>query len=470
MADRAHNACNGADERIYDVAVVGDGLAGRVAVIAFAMHGFATLGFERAREQAARPSGGARRAQPGDTRTTALFQASIRLLERLGVWQRVASEAAPLRALRIVDATRSPLRAPELHFEAREIGLDAFGANVSNSRLAEALKAREREIEAAAEPEAAAEMAALTRVETSGISAVRVCGAHVLLNTREGRTFRARLVVGADGRRSICRRAAGIRAREWRYEQTAIACNFSHTCAHDDTSTEFHRRAGPLTTVPLPGRRSSLVWSERPEEARRLMALDEHAFAAVLAQHLDGLLGEITNIGPRAAFPIAGLHLPRLTAPRIALVGEAAHVLPPIGAQGFNLGLRDIAALLDAVTETPGGTRDPGARAVLAAYERARRLDVWSRTMVVDGLNRALMTAFAPLNLMRGLGLAALALSGPLRRLFMHEGMQPGFALPRLMQEEAYSAADCGQAPRNGGGTLAAQRAHPSPGSRASPV
>ena len=401
-----------------EIAVVGDGLAGLTAAVAFALQGRETICFGHPDDRRTAIAG----RQPGDRRTTALFQASVRFLDHLGVWQKLADGAAPLRALRMIDDTARLWRAPEILFEAGELGFDAFGYNVTNQVLGEALRERAREVEN------------LRLIATTGIERVQGEDAGAWLLSREGERFGARLVIGADGRNSICRRSAGLSARSWDYGQTAIACNFEHSRPHDDTSNEFHREPGPLTTVPLSGNRSSLVWSERPAEAERLMALDDVTFAATLGERLHGILGGIGEVTPRAAFPIRGQYLTRLTGRRIALVGEAGHVLPPIGAQGLNLGLRDIAALFDAVADASGPGGDPGARTVLADYDRARRLDVASRTFAVDILNRALISGLAPASALRSAGLTALSISGPLRRFMMREGMQPSIGLPRLMR------------------------------------
>ncbi|HEX6610100.1 MAG TPA: FAD-dependent monooxygenase, partial [Hyphomicrobiaceae bacterium] len=218
---------------------------------------------------------------------------------------------------------------------------------------------------------------------------------------------------------------------------SALATKFKHSRAHDNVSTEFHRAAGPLTTVPLSGTSSSLVWVERPEEAARLKDLPTTLFAAELEQRLQGLLGTISDIGPRSVFPLSGLTADRLGRRRVALVGEAAHVLPPIGAQGLNLGLRDAAVLADVAGAAKAAGQDPGADATLAEYATRRAGDILSRTMAVDLLNRSLISGFLPLHLARGAGLHLLGAFPALRQLVMREGMQPSVALPRLMQPQA---------------------------------
>lgn len=400
----------------YDAVVIGAGPAGLTAALALASVG--------ARVACAGPlsprSGGSR----PDRRTTALMMASVRLLDRLGVWPACAGEAAALERLRIIDDTGRLLRAPDMTFEAGELALPAFGYNIANDALVAALRAT-----AASQP-------GLTLFDVARVEAVEPDTEAATVRLSDGRSLAARLVVGADGKGSLARAAAGIGTVEWSYDQAAIACTFDHRLAHDHTCNELHRAAGPLTTVPLPGRRSSLVWVETRAEAARLMALEEDAFAAALHERLYGLLGDIGGVGPRAAFPLSGLTATGMARNRVALVGEAAHVLPPIGAQGLNLGFRDAAALAECMAEALAAGGDPGGPAAMAAYDRARRGDVLSRTLAVDALNRSLVSGLLPLQAARGLGLHLVQAVPPLRRFLMRQGVAPS-GLPPLMREEA---------------------------------
>ena len=255
----------------------------------------------------------------------------------------------------------------------------------------------------------------------------------VTLTLAGGRRIAARLVIAADGRNSICRQAAGIAARTWTYRQSAIATRFVHSRPHDGISTEFHRHAGPLTTVPLPGLASSLVWVDRPAIAAHLAGLDDAAFRATLEARLYGLLGSIGEIGARQTFPLSGLIAERLAKNRVALVGEAAHVLPPIGAQGLNLGLADAATLADIVADARS-KGDAGSAAALDAYHQARTRDVAARSLAVDALNRTLTSNLLPIDLARGFGLHVLGAFPPLRRALVRRGLEPAGPRPRLMQ------------------------------------
>jgi 2-octaprenyl-6-methoxyphenol hydroxylase len=395
-----------------EIAVVGTGLAGLVVALALAARNVpVTLIGPRV--------GAAAIAR--DTRSTALFGPSLLLLERIGSFGDLEGCTEPLVALRLVDGTGSLFRAPEVLFEASEIGEAAFGLNIENGPLLGALAARVEAHEG-------------IRWLPTTVSTIEPAAEQVGLRLADGDSREAELVVGADGAQSPSRAAAGIATRHWTYPQVALASRFAHERPHRGVSTELHRRAGPLTTVPLPGNRSSLVWVETPAEAERLMGLGEAAFARELELALGSFLGAITEVGPRASFPIAGAAAASLGARRIALVGEAGHRLPPIGAQGLNLGLRDAAWLADLVSEAVAAGRDPGSPELLAAYDRARRADVASRAAVVDVLNRSLIAGLLPIDLARGAGLAALKAIAPLRQRFMREGMSPGGALPSLMR------------------------------------
>lgn len=390
--------------------VVGSGPAGLTAAIALAEGGIATTLV------------GKRPARP-DNRTTALLAGSVTALETLGVWELCEAQAAPLRVMRIVDDTGRLWRAPEVKFEAGEIGLDAFGYNIENRHLVEALEQRARALPG------------LRLIEDEVLEVASGADA-VTVSLKGGETLRAPLVVGADGRRSLCREAAGIGMDEHKYRQVALTVCVKHSRPHRDASTEFHTPSGPFTLVPLPGQRSSLVWVLDPADADDLAALDDAELSDEIERAAHSILGKIEVEPGRGLFPLSVATARRFGAERIALVGEAAHVVPPIGAQGLNLGLRDAATIGELAVAAHRAGHDIGGEDVLARYERMRRADVGSRTLAIDLLNRTLLSDFLPVQGMRGLGLFMLDRIGPLRRAVMREGIAPRMAQPRLMRGE----------------------------------
>lgn len=391
--------------------VVGGGPAGLTAAIALAEGGISTV------------LAGKRPAK-SDNRTTALLASSVTALETLGVWQRCAAQAAPLKVMRIVDDTGRLWRAPEVKFEAREIELEAFGYNIENRHLVNALEQHAGTLKN-------------LRVMDDEVVNVEPTAHEVTVTLKDGEAVQAPLVVGADGRRSKCRGAAAIRIDERDYSQVALTVCLRHSRPHHDTSTEFHTPSGPFTLVPLPAMRSSLVWVLDPADADRVMAYDDAELANEIERASHSILGKIELEPGRGLFPLHVATAYHFAARRIALVGEAAHVVPPIGAQGLNLGLRDAATIGELAVAARRANRDIGSAEVLAHYDRLRRADVAGRTMAIDLLNRTLLTGFLPAQGARGLGLYLLDRIGPLRRAVMREGIAPRAHQPRLMRGEA---------------------------------
>src|SRR4051812_22143858 len=396
-------------EHAVEVAVIGGGPAGLTAAIALALAGVTTA------VVAKRPS--------ADNRTTALLSGSVAALGALDVWSLCSAQSAPLTAIRLIDDTPRLIRAPEVLFEAHEIGLEAFGSNIQNRDLLAALERR------------ASTLPALRRLE-AGAASIEPDEAGVTIRLDDGGTLAARLVIGADGRRSLCRTAAGIKMEQRSYPQAALTLNLGHTRPHTGISTEFHTESGPFTLVPLPGLRSSLVCVVDPAEAERLRALDALALSPEIERRAHSMLGKVTVEDGRGVFPLAIETAQSFARNRVALVGEAGHVIPPIGAQGLNLGLRDAATIGELVVEARRDGADVGAPELLARYDRARRADVTSRAFAVDALNRSLLTDFLPVQGARGFGLYLLDRVAPLRRAVMREGVEPA-AQPRLMRGEA---------------------------------
>lgn len=384
----------------YEIAVVGGGLAGSVAALAMARAGRKVVLIAPV-------------IASGDERTTALMDQSIRFIERLGLWEAIAPKAAPLSVMQIIDGTDRLLRAPTAQFRSVDVGLAAFGYNIPNRVLLETLGEA-----VSAEPN-------LTRLAGS-VETVVLSAEQAVITLAGGESLSCAFVIGADGRQSPVRESAGIGTRRWSYPQSALVLNFTHTIPHGNTSTEFHTQTGPFTQVPLPGDRSSLVWVLKPEEAERLLALPADDLSRSVEARMQSMLGKVTVEPGAQAWPLSSLMADRFGKGRVALIGEAGHAFPPIGAQGLNLSLRDIIALTDILSTTPERPIPADAGDL---FNRRRRSDIISRTFGVDILNRSLLSDFLPVQMLRAAGLRLLAGVPPLRNFVMREGIEPGRGL-----------------------------------------
>jgi 2-octaprenyl-6-methoxyphenol hydroxylase len=400
----------GMDRIETDILIAGGGVAGLSAAAAFAADGFSVLVVDPV------PPVTEAEAAGSDLRSTAFLKPSVDLLRDAGLWSRLAPHAAPLRIMRLADAGgREPRIRETADFEASELGAEAFGYNLPNWLL-------RREMVAHLEALPRARLIAPARVTrlTPRLDAA-------LAQLDDGRQVRARLVVAADGRDSFVREALGITARRWSYGQKAVVFTVAHPLPHEDVSTEIHRTGGPFTLVPLPdrdgGHRSAVVWMETGPRAQALFEMAVPDFEAALNERACGLLGPLTLTSPRRIWPIISQVADRLDGPRTALIAEAAHVIPPIGAQGLNMSLRDIATLRDLCRSARDAGRDIGAPELLARYHRARHGDILMRVAGVDALNRAAMTGWQPLRDLRRAGLRSLHALRPLRRGAMRLGL-----------------------------------------------
>ena len=377
------------------ILIAGGGPAGLAAAAALAAEGNRVLLCDPAPEAA-------RTAR--DRRTTAILQPGRALLERAGVWARLDERPVALDEMRVVDLRAS--RAAR--FRAREISERPFGWNVRNGALRRALESR---VEALGVAWRAAGVAAL--VNRSG---------EALVTLSDGLRLRADLVIGADGKESRVRAAAGIGARTARPGQRALSFTVAHGAPHANVSTELYDAGGPLVLVPLPDEpdavpphRSAVVWMTAAPEAERLAALDPDALSEAATARSGGVLGPLRALDAPAIWPVEFRLADRFAAGRVALMAEAAHALPPIGAQGLNMSLADAAALRDLCAGGP-------ATADLAAYDRARRPDAAARLAAVAALNGAAIGA-GPLGGLRGAGIGLLAAAPPLRRGLMRLGL-----------------------------------------------
>lgn len=406
------NARHGMARIDTDVLVAGGGVAGLTATAAFAAAGFRTLCVDPV------PPVTSAEADGSDLRSTAFLMPAVELLARAGLWDRLAGHAAPLRVMRLADAGGAPgVVRTTADFDAAEIGADAFGYNLPNWLLRREMVGRLADVPGA-------ELRAGVRV-----TGVTPRSDAALVTLSDGTQARARLVVAADGRDSAVREALGIGARRWGYGQKAVVFTVAHALPHAGVSIEIHRTGGPFTLVPLPDRAgepaSSVVWMDTGPRAAALAALPEAGFNAALAVRSCGVLGAIRVTSPRRVWPIVSQIADRLAGPRTALIAEAAHVVPPIGAQGLNMSLADLAMLLELAAEAD----DIGAPELLERYHRRRHREIGLRAAGIDALNRAAMAEPRPLRDLRRLGLATLHGVAPLRHAAMRLGLGGGSAL-----------------------------------------
>lgn len=390
----------------HHVVVAGGGAAGLVSALALASGGLSVTLVAPER--------------PFDPRTTALMDGSTNALKTLGLWDKLRPIASPLRIMRLVDGTRRLMRAPEVSFRADELQLEAFAWNFENESL---LRVLDDAVNAAPR---------ITRI-TAKVAEVAPEGRLAVVTLDDGRRLNAALLVAADGRNSPCRRDAGIAMRHREYPQVAVTATLAHRRPHNDISTEFHTETGPFTLVPLPGDRSSVVCVVSARQAEELAALDDAAFSRAMEKRAHSLLGAMTLDSPRGSFPLSARTAERFAKGRTVLVGEAAHIIPPIGAQGLNLGIRDAATIAELAVAAVRAGEDIGSEAVTDAYERRRRADVEGRSLAVDLFNRSLLTGFLPVQGLRGMGLWLLGRSASLRRLVMREGVGPTRDIPALL-------------------------------------
>jgi 2-octaprenyl-6-methoxyphenol hydroxylase len=395
-----------------DVLVAGAGSAGLSAAHAFAAQGRKVVVVGKVETHLA-------------GRTVALFEGSLRFYRALGLWPRCADHAAPMEGIRMIDDTGSIFPTSPKEFRSREIDLDAFGENIENNALVAELA------------QAARENPAITLIEDLiDCFELNFSGARARLAS--GGQIDAKFIVAGEGRNSQARQIAGITVQTWSYPQIALTALLAHDKPHHNISTEFHKRSGPFTFVPLRGRegaphRSSLVWLVSPREALRLQALPPDMLAAEIEDEAHGLLGAIRLDGPLGAFPMGAMKTSRVTGTRMALIGESAHLFPPIGAQGLNLSLRDIANLVDCLEGVNLDEPDEIARA-LETYERQRARDIGLRINGIDILNRSLLVHALPVDFARAFALTFFSAFGPLRRALMREGVTPHGPTPKLMR------------------------------------
>jgi 2-octaprenyl-6-methoxyphenol hydroxylase len=397
-----------------DLLIVGGGMVGVALGVAVARAGLRVVLCER--DDPAKLTDAAH-----DGRVTSVALGSHRLLAATGLWDGVASEAEPILDIRVSD-DRSPLF---LHFDHTALGAEPFGYMVPNTMLRRALYAAARKTP---DLDLRAPMA-LTALERGA--------GRVAATLADGSSVTAPLAVAADGRTSPLRKAAGMRALEWRYRQTAIVCTVAHERPHRGVAREHFLPNGPFAMLPMRGHRSSLVWTENERLAPAMLALDAAAFDAEVAQRFGDHLGATKVEGRRWGFPLGLVHAERYVAHRLALVGDAAHAMHPIAGQGLNVALRDVAVLAEILVDAARLGLDLGDAGLLERYERTRRFDALTFLVATDGLNRLFSTARPPVKLVRDLGLGLVNRLPRLKHRFMTRAAGVGAPLPKLLRGAA---------------------------------
>lgn len=390
-----------------DILISGGGIAGLTAAAAFGTAGFDVICVDPA------PPVTARDAKGADMRSTAMLQPARKVLEDAGVWDALAPHAAALQIMRIVDAGGAEAE-PRVtrEFDAADISDAPFGWNFPNWLLRRELVAR---------------LAALPSVDFrpgTGTTSLFTRMAEARVGLTDGSRVTARLVIAADGRTSPMREAAGIAVTTRRYGQKALAFAATHPIPHENVSTEIHRTGGPFTLVPLPDHDglpcSAIVWMDDGPAQLARSEMPVAAFEQEMSERSCHLFGPLTLVTPRNLWPIISQHAASLTGERLALIAEAAHVLPPIGAQGLNMSLKDIATLLELAEARPDALGDA---AMLRAYHQARHGDIQLRVRGIDLLNRASQASTPLARDARAAGLNALYGLAPVRKMLMQMGL-----------------------------------------------
>lgn len=412
-----------------DVAIVGGGMVGMTLALALAQAGLDVTLLDAAPPQTA--------LEPTfDGRASAIAFASFKMWRALGVADELGGDVQRIEDILVTDGRPADGLSPSgpsalrLHFDHRELGEgeEALGYMVEN-------RASRRALLAAVTKEPRVTLRAPVKV-----TGVEVTPGDVRLTLSDGQSLSALLAVGADGRGSSLRAKAGARAIGWSYAQTAIVCTIAHERAHGGVAHEYFLPAGPFALLPLTQNRMNIVWTERKASAKASLAMSDADFLAELRRRAGDFLGELRLVGPRFSYPLGLQIADKYVAPRLALVGDAAHSIHPIAGQGLNMGLRDVAALAECIADAARLGLDLADFTALERYQAWRRFDNVALALATDGFNRLFSNDLGNVRLMRDLGMAAVSKIGVARRFFMREAGGANGDLPKLLRGESLAA------------------------------
>lgn len=405
-------------DKRFDVVICGGGLVGMTLGCALAGVGMDVVVIDRDQFQVREDAG-------YDGRASAISYGSAQVFKSMGLWDHLHQDASPIKDIRVVDGHVLRGIAPLfLHYDHTDIGDAPFGYIIENRATRTALH------------KLAETLPNLVQIAPAGVKELRNSPTGALAVLDDGREIRASLAVAADGKFSQLREAAGIKSTTWDYDQTAIVCTVQHKRSHEGTAVELFLPGGPFAMLPMTEDRSNIVWSEDRDLVADYMKLDDAAFLAELSRRFGEWLGEIKLVGPRFAYPLSFSLARTYTAERMALIGDAGHGIHPIAGQGFNLGIRDVAAMAEVLVDAKRLGLDIGAGTVLQSYEQRRRFDNVMLGAVCDGLLRLFSNDEPTVRLARDIGLATINQLQPVKKLLMRHAMGVVGDLPRMVSGE----------------------------------